>query len=194
MTPRGETTLIQPAVEIGWERGEIRGAGVRQQRKLLKDILRLFASETTSNVEQEVYSVSWWPPVLEGTEGGLWWGVTTLNPGKVGDEYFMTQGHFHLKDTRAEYYTAVSGKGVLLRMDRDGATWAEEMIPGSLLYIDGAHAHRVVNTGTQPLVFWACWPSDAGYDYGSIAESGFGLRVVERDGQPVLLASEASAK
>jgi glucose-6-phosphate isomerase len=60
------------------------------------------------------------------------------------------------------------------------------MLPGTLLYIDGRHAHRVVNTGAEPLVFWACWPSDAGYDYGTIARDGFGLRVLDHSGKVVL--------
>jgi glucose-6-phosphate isomerase len=48
----------------------------------------------------------------------------------------------------------------------------------------------VVNVGDEPLLFWACWPSDAGYDYATIATRGFGARVVERDGQPILIAHE----
>jgi len=64
------------------------------------------------------------------------------------------------------------------------------MSPGSLHYIRGQYAHRVVNVGGEPLLFWACWPSDAGYDYESVAERGFGARVVERNGQPVVIANE----
>jgi glucose-6-phosphate isomerase len=136
------------------------------------------------------YSVRWLQAVPAGTEGGLLWGVTLLQPGKVGDEFFMTHGHFHADCTRAEYYATTSGCGLLLRMDKDRKTWAEEMSPGSLHYIDGRHAHRVANTGDEPLIFWACWGSDAGYDYGTIRENGFGMRVVERDGKPVLVAND----
>jgi glucose-6-phosphate isomerase, archaeal len=58
------------------------------------------------------------------------------------------------------------------------------MSPGSLHYIEGQHAHRVANTGDSPLIFWACWPSDAGYDYATIAERGFGSRLIAKDGIP----------
>jgi glucose-6-phosphate isomerase len=108
----------------------------------------------------------------------------------VGDEYFMTHGHSHANRSRAEYYTPVSGKGLLIRMNEQRLTWAEEMTPGSLHYLRGEHAHRVVNTGKEPLVFWACWCSDAGYDYGAIRERGFGARVMERDGKPAIIKYE----
>jgi glucose-6-phosphate isomerase, archaeal len=129
-------------------------------------------------------------PVSAGTEGGLFWGVTILQPGKVGDEYFMTHGHFHANTTRAEYYVTVSGSGMLIRMDAERRTWGEPMAAGSLHYIHGEHAHRVANVGKVPLVFWACWGSDAGYDYGTIAARGFGARLVERNGQPVFVTGE----
>jgi glucose-6-phosphate isomerase len=140
--------------------------------------------------DQEVYRVRWWSPVSPGSEGGLFWGVTILRPGKVGDEYFMTHGHFHANQISSEYYTPVSGKGLLIRMDEQRATWAEEMSPGTLHYIRGEHAHRVVNIGPEPLVFWACWSSNAGYDYGAIRERGFGARVVERNGLPAVIPHE----
>jgi glucose-6-phosphate isomerase len=137
--------------------------------------------------DREVYRVQWWSPVPAGDEGGLFWGVTILQPGKVGVEYFMTHGHFHANRTRAEYYAPVTGKGMLLRMDDQRKTWGEEMSPGSLHYISGQHAHRVVNVGDEPLVFWACWGSDAGYDYGTIRALGFGSWVVEQAGQPAIV-------
>jgi glucose-6-phosphate isomerase len=99
----------------------------------------------------------------------------------------MTHGHFHADRTRAEYYATAAGHGMLMRMDDERKTWGEEMSPGSLHYISGQHAHRVVNTGDVPLIFWACWGSDAGYDYGSIREHGFGARVLQRSGKPAVV-------
>lgn len=61
------------------------------------------------------------------------------------------------------------------------------MKPGSVHYIPGKVAHRVVNTGDEPLVFLASWPSDAGHDYASIRTSGFGKRMVLRKGEPCLV-------
>lgn len=171
----------------------MQGNAVRHSRKTLGDLRGLFAQPEIAERSpgSEVYSVEWFCGGELDAEGGLLFGSTRLLPGRVGDEYFMTHGHFHALPTRAEIYLPVSGEGLLLRMDRSGDTWAEPMSPGELLYIDGRHAHRVVNTGTEPLVFWACWPSDAGYDYASIAKDGFALRVVERDGRPALISGKS---
>lgn len=35
--------------------------------------------------------------------------------------------------------------------------------------IDGRRAHRVVNVGEAPLVFFVTWMSDCGHEYGEIA-------------------------
>ena len=61
------------------------------------------------------------------------------------------------------------------------------MVPGTVHYVPGNVAHRVVNTGDEPLVFLAIWPSDAGHDYARIRTTGFGKRVVLRDGGPCLI-------
>jgi glucose-6-phosphate isomerase, archaeal len=180
-------------VRLGWLNGTMDGLPVQQSVKKLSDLQRIFLDEAAlarMDPDQEVYSVRWWAPVPPGDEGGLFWGVTNLRPGKVGDEYFMTHGHSHANRSRAEYYTPVSGKGLLIRMDERRLTWAEEMAPGTLHYLRGEHAHRVVNTGVEPLVFWACWGSDAGYDYDTVREHGFGARVIEREGLPAIIKYE----
>ncbi len=125
-----------------------------------------------------VYKVDSYTPVEPGTEGGLMFGITHLMPGRIGAEYFMTKGHFHAKRDRAEFYWGLAGQGVLMLMDADGKSRTEEVRSGSLHYVPGHTAHRLVNTGGEVLDVAACWPSDAGHDYGIIAESGFSLRVL----------------
>ncbi len=136
-----------------------------------------------------VYSVEWAQPTPPDTEGGLFWGATVIEPGRVGDEYFMTRGHFHAKRDRGEYYTTAHGTGLLLLMNEDRSGRSEQMAPGSLHYVPGHTAHRVVNTGEVPLIFWACWPSDAGHDYRTIQRDGFSHRVVAAAGSPRLIPS-----
>jgi glucose-6-phosphate isomerase len=99
----------------------------------------------------------------------------------------MTKGHFHAIENRAEYYWGIEGEGILLLMDKQGETKAEYMFPGSLHYIPGATAHRVVNTGNLILRFGACWPSDAGYNYDAIMKEGFSKRVKQINNKPTLM-------
>jgi glucose-6-phosphate isomerase len=186
----GNEVRSEPLISLDWAVGTMHGAPVAESFKTVGDLAQIFgdkAAQRHLESGSEVYRVRWWSPVEAGSEGGLFWGVTTIAPGKVGDEYFMTHGHFHANRTRAEYYGTVSGDGMLIQMDGSRKTWGETMAPGSLHYIRGENAHRVANTGSVPLVFWACWPSDAGYDYGTIAEHGFGARLVERDGRPAFV-------
>ena len=180
-------------VTVEWASGKMDGPSVQESVKKLSELQQIFLDEAARarmDQDQVIYRVRRWAPVPPGEEGGLFWGVTILYPGKVGDEYFMTHGHFHANSTRAEYYATVAGDGILLRMDRQRRTWGEAMKAGTLQYIRGEHAHRVVNVGSEPLIFWACWGSDAGYNYGAIRERGFGARVVEHDGHPVIRSNE----
>jgi glucose-6-phosphate isomerase len=110
--------------------------------------------------------------------------TTVIEPGLVGDEYFMTKGHFHAQRGRAEIYIGIAGEGRLVMATEDGRPHVEEMRPGTVSYVPGHWAHRTVNVGTDPLVFFAAYPADAGYDYGTIEREGFPVLVVERDGAP----------
>jgi glucose-6-phosphate isomerase len=185
------TPQLSPAPTfVDWNSGHIFGDGVEESEKKLGQLPGLFhdqAAWRAMDPETVVYRVRFWRPVSDGTEGSLFWGATILEPGRVGDEYFMTHGHFHAVRDRSEYYMTVTGEGALLLMKEDGETWSQPMTPGSVHFIPGGVAHRVVNTGAQPLVFLASWPSDAGHDYATIATAGFGKRMVERDGVPCLV-------
>jgi glucose-6-phosphate isomerase len=166
------------------------GEPVIHQTRKLKDIPGIFQDEkacTEMDQEQLVYAVQSWLPVAEGKPGGLFFGVSTIYPGSVGNEYFMTKGHFHSQSDRAEFYWGVEGKGMLILMDRNRKTWAEEVYPGSLHYIGGEIAHRLANTGDEKLIVGACWPSDAGHDYEEIAVNGFSARLLEVKGEPKLV-------
>lgn len=175
---------------IDWTTGAISGPAVSEIVRTLGQLPGLFldgAAYRRSDPETVIYRVQSYTPVPEGTEGGLYWGTTTIEAGRIGEEYFMTKGHSHRKRNRAEYYATIQGEGALLLMDEDRNTWYEAMTPGSLHYIPANTAHRTANTGRAPLVFTACWPSDAGHDYHSIEEHGFGARLLDRDGAPCLV-------
>ena len=181
---------IPSPTQIDWISGQIQGPGIEEAAKKLGALAGLFLDRNAfaaMNPEIEVYTVRFWRPVPDGTAGGLFWGTTTLQPGLVGDEYFMTHGHFHALPDRAEFYATLRGSGRLILMGEDGETTMQTMIPGSVHYIPGCTAHRVANTGDEPLVFVASWPSDAGHDYARIRNAGFGKRLRRRDGRPCLV-------
>ena len=121
------------------------------------------------------------------TAGNLRFGTSIVFPGKVGDEYFMTKGHFHtLLDTGEIYYT-LSGRGALLMETPEGEVSLQEMKPGVAVYVPPRWAHRSINTGDENLVFFFAFRADAGHDYGTIEQKGFRKMVVERDGAPVMI-------
>jgi len=61
------------------------------------------------------------------------------------------------------------------------------MNPGPMHYIPGRVGHIVANTGDEPLVFLATWPSDAGHEYERIRRDGFSERMLLRDGASCLV-------
>ena len=185
--------IIKSPLELCLNDYTLKGEPVKNQIRLLKDVSGIFLNQealSELNPETPVYVVQAWLPVTEGTPGGLFFGASTIMAGKVGNEYFMTKGHFHLQSDRAEFYWCVKGKGMLILMDRDRNTWAEQVYPGSLHYIEGEVAHRLANTGDENLVVGACWPSDAGHEYEQIAQCGFSARLLEMDGEARLFEIE----
>ncbi len=185
-----EFKIYEPEVLFDMKTGKFTSDKTVSSKKLLKDLVHVFQDEKARllmNQDQVVYDVDCYFPVKEGKNGGLFWGVTRINPGKVGNEYFMTRGHFHAQIDTAEFYWGIEGEGVLIYMDQDGNSWGEYMRPNSLHYIAGCIAHRVANVGDVPLVFGACWPSDAGHDYDTISKNGFSARLKEENGIPTLV-------
>lgn len=120
-------------------------------------------------------------------EGELLHGISIVHPGKVGDEYFMTKGHFHTVLETAEIYYCVSGQGFMVMETPEGDTAVEPLAAGRVLYVPPRWAHRSVNTGTGDLITFFIYPGNAGHDYGTIEQNGFRKLVVERDGRPAII-------
>jgi glucose-6-phosphate isomerase len=116
------------------------------------------------------------------------YGTSITYPGKVGDEYHMTKGHFHTRLETSEIYFCLSGQGLMLMENPEGDVQVEEFVPGRAVYVPARYAHRSINTSaTEPLITFFAFPGDAGHDYGTIETKGFRKIVVERDGKPALL-------
>jgi len=120
--------------------------------------------------------------------GELAYGTTILYPGKVGDEYFMTKGHFHAKIDTAEIYYCIKGHGYLLMENPEGDLEFQEMKPGSSVYVPPRFAHRSINiSNNEPLIMFFAFRADAGHDYKTIETKGFRKLIIERDGEPEII-------
>jgi glucose-6-phosphate isomerase len=125
---------------------------------------------------------------LPNTASEIAFGTSITYPGKIGDEYFMTKGHFHTVLDTAEVYYCLRGQGYML-MESPEARWeAQEFRPGVAVYIPPRYAHRSVNVSeTEPLVTFFAFRGDAGHDYRTIETKGFRKLIVERDGRPTII-------
>jgi len=110
-------------------------------------------------------------------------GTSILHPGKIGDEFCMTKGHFHSVMETAEVYYGLDGEGMLLMETPEGEWAAEELRPGKIVYVPPRWAHRSVNTGDKDLVVFFVFPAHTGQNYGSIEEQGFRKLVLDRGGK-----------
>ncbi len=152
----------------------IKGEKVEYSEKRYQDVKYLYKHQREDNpIVYTVYSYSEGKDVL----GNLNYGLTILKPVYSQGECNMTKGHFHNNKDCAEFYLGISGTGLLLLMDGKGNTWAEKVFEGSVHYIDGKLAHRLINVGETDLKVGACWPTSAGHDYVSIKNNEFKYRV-----------------
>lgn len=110
--------------------------------------------------------------------------TTILEPGVVGDEFLMTKGHYHEIRDRSEIYLGLAGEGMLVMATEDGEHAVEPIRPGTVSYVPGGWAHRSVNVGSEPLIFFAAYVGDAGHDYGTIETQGFPVLVLRGSDGP----------
>jgi len=121
-------------------------------------------------------------------EGEILHGISIVHPGKVGDEYYMTKGHFHTVLETAEIYYTLKGKGYMVMETPEGAFAVEELQEGRVLYVPPRWAHRSVNVSDdEDLVMFFAYPGNAGHDYGTIETQGFRKLVLDRGKGPVIV-------
>lgn len=119
--------------------------------------------------------------------GQLAHGTSVLHPGKVGDEYFMTKGHFHAEPGTAEIYECLSGHGFMLMETADGEWACEELIPGRIVYVPADWGHRSINVGNEDLIQLFVYPGNAGHDYRTIEDRGFRKVLMDSGNGPTLI-------
>lgn len=120
-------------------------------------------------------------------EGHILHCTTIIHPGKIGDEFHMTKGHYHSIREEGEVYLGIAGQGYLVLQTEDGEASTLEMVVGTAAYVPPSWAHRTVNTGTEPFVFFAAWAGEAGHDYGTIERDGFRKLIMEQAGKITII-------
>lgn len=150
-------------------------AGATSQLRRVSDLQEYYQDKAAvrdmiSSGDPEIYQ--FWSLEHEAGSSGMSYGVTTIQPGKVGREYYMTKGHYH-SGPGAEIYLALSGGGSVLLRDVSGQVKTFRLEPGKMVYIDEGWGHRTVNDGTVPLVFVSVWIPGAGHDYERVLREGY---------------------
>ena len=178
--------VLQPfGVELDLERGEM----IEPKRHLVRrasDMRGYYADEAALEeliaagdpVHYEVFEV----PVPE-EQGQLMYCISKLQPGTVGQECFMTKGHYHAVNETSEIYLPLRGEGYLLLKRPEGICDAQPMKRGRMVYAPPVWAHRSVNTSDEPLVSFCIYPGQAGHNYGDIKEDGFPKQIFKINGR-----------
>ncbi len=135
--------------------------------------------------------------------------ITVWEPGRVGQEYIKTYGHYHVGDI-SETFRVLSGEGIAVVQKRVASVGGgpkddeiEEVYivsvkPGDTLFMPSGWGHLVVNTGEgflvriddSPVSFDKVDPvSLPGHaDYEAVKRmQGFCYYVIESNGKPTLV-------
>jgi glucose-6-phosphate isomerase len=181
----GEEKTMDPfGVTIDLETGAMLDAEHRLVRRA-SDLRGYYADEQALEELIEAHDDPLHYEVLEvpvpEQYGHLMYCISRLQPGTVGQECFMTKGHYHAVPETAEIYLCVAGEGYMLMKTADGRCEAEPMSRGRMVYAPPYWAHRSINTGREPLVSFCVYPAEAGHNYGDIEEEGFPKRVFRTD-------------
>lgn len=162
----------------------LKGQNVQKSTKYYHQVKDFYKDiDNSLKDDTKMYDVYSYTLEDESQVGHLYWGLTVLYPLCVHGECNMTRGHFHCNETCDEIYYGANGEGLLIFMNEKGETWAEKIYPGSLHYIKGALAHRLINTGDEVLKVVACWSTAAGHDYQRVDEHPFGYRIYKNGHQ-----------
>ncbi len=169
--------------------GAVPGATVYDRR--LSDLGGLFADQAAyaaalaqgDALLYKVFSV-----IPDDHADALFYATGVIYPGRVGDEYYMTKGHYHARRDEPEFYLGLGGEGMMVMENEQGASWTVPLIANSVVYVPGHTAHRTLNVGNDPMIYVAICPLAAGHDYESVVRQNFRLVVVAQAGQPVVMA------
>jgi glucose-6-phosphate isomerase len=126
-----------------------------------------------------------------------WANITIIQPGKIGEEYPKTFGHYHSKGAPDETYHLLEGEGVLQLAKKhfEGEKWVPEVVdavylikakPGEEIVISENFAHSWSNVGKMPTISYDDWRSGhSPSDYEDVERlQGLPYYLVEEEGRP----------
>lgn len=165
---------------------------VETGKRYLSQMKGMFADEEAlrKKIEAEgdslIYEFHGLP--LPETPGDFAFGCSILNPGKIGNEYYFTKGHFHTPLETGEVYYCLKGHGYMLLENPEGDWSAQELTAGQAVYVPPRYAHRSINVSPdEKLITFFVYRADAGHDYGTIETKGYRKLLVEKDGMPAII-------
>lgn len=149
----------------------------------LSDLEGLFADQAawlavTASQDRVVYDVHS-SPVPE-TPRELPQSITTIAPGDIAGELFMTKGHQH-PDPQAEIYLGPDGDGRPAPVWRTALRVGEHGSRGDRLHPSRLGAPSVNVSAEEPYRFLAVYPGSAGHDYQWVLDHGMGARARRLD-------------
>lgn len=157
--------------------------------KTLEDLRPVLKDPQTSGPE-----VVYWV-FGDVTEGGDWTNITIWTPGKIGEEYPKTYGHYHGVQVD-EIYRVIGGEGILQLQKKhiENGEWIEGIIDevllvkaraGDELVIKPEYGHCWSNIGKSPLITYDNWSfGHTQADYEPIEKhQGLAYYLVEEKGE-----------
>ncbi|MFJ2200728.1 glucose-6-phosphate isomerase [Streptomyces violaceusniger] len=184
------TTAPRPAVVTDFSLVTGLSQSKKPLQRRISAMAGMYADQEAARrlAEEDVLVYEFFDMGVPQSAGEVAYGTSITYPGKVGDEYFMTKGHFHSVLDTAEIYYCLRGRGLMMMENPEGDVQWEEFTPGKGVYVPGRYAHRSINTSPdEPLITFFAFPGHAGHDYGTIESKGFRKIVVERDGAPAVV-------
>lgn len=177
--------IIEPTTFQDFISGDLKSETLTTYYKKIKDTAVVYRNIEAALASEEMayYVTSELHNSPTDNKEALNWGITCMYPVLIDNECCMTRGHFHVDTEYPEYYLCTAGDGHLLCWDGEGQVLAYHLTVGTLQYIDGRLAHRLINTGDEIFKVVACWADPAGHDYQSIEDKGFPVRAFKVNGQ-----------
>jgi len=181
-----QTTVAAVATDFNVSTGlSTTAVPLKRQLSAMADMYSDQQAVAAQLAKEDVLVYEFFDMGVPSTSGDVAYGTSITYPGKIGDEYHMTKGHFHSVLDTAEIYYCLSGRGYMLMENPEGDWQFAEFKAGQAVYVPRRYAHRSINVSdSEPLVTFFAFPGHAGHDYGTIETKGFRKLCVERNGTP----------